>query len=82
MSFRTAYHTACLRDKRAAVRRQSVPKSMASLEASIACNPAVVTCRLRRAMKTGAWLTVQTSTVNETELGAQEWQNAAFLRYG
>ena len=38
--------------------------------------------RLRRVAKTGAWLTVQPSTVNGTELGAQEWRDALFLRYG
>ena len=37
---------------------------------------------LRRATKTGAWLTVQPSKVNGTELGEQEWRNALFLRYG
>ena len=57
-------------------------KAMASLEATIAGAPEVVTHRLRRATKTGAWLTVQPSTVNGTELGAQEWRDAAFLRYG
>ena len=31
------------------------------------------TRRLQRVMKTGAWLTVQLSTVNGTELGVQEW---------
>ena len=36
---------------------------------------------MQRATKTGAWLTVQPSTVNGTELGAQEWRDAAFLRY-
>ena len=54
---------------------------MASLEMSIARAPVEVTRRLRQATKTGAWLTVQPSTVNGTELGAQEWRDAAFLRY-
>ena len=31
---------------------------------------------------TGAWLTVLSSTVNGIELGAQEWRDALFLRYG
>ena len=35
-----------------------------------------------RAEKTGAWLTVLPPTVNGTELGAQEWRDAFFLRYG
>ena len=38
--------------------------------------------RMRREAKTGAWLTVMPSTVNGTELGAQEWRDALFLRYG
>ena len=38
--------------------------------------------RLRRVTKTGTWLTVQPSTVNGTELGAQEWRGSLFLRYG
>ena len=80
--FRTADHAACLRDGRAAVRRQNVAKAMASLETSIARAPVEVNCRLRRATKTGAWLTVQPFTVNGIELGAQEWRDAAFLRYG
>ena len=37
---------------------------------------------LRRATKTEAWLTVQPSTVNGTDMGAQEWRDALFLRYG
>ena len=37
---------------------------------------------MRRAAKTGAWLAVLPSTVNGTELGAQEWQEALFQRYG
>ena len=71
--FRTADHAACLRDGRAEVRGKNVAKAMASLETTIAGAPAVVTCQMRRAMKTGAWMTVQPSTVNGAELGAQEW---------
>ena len=37
---------------------------------------------LRRATKTVAWMTVKPSTVNGTELGAQEWRDTLFLRYG
>ena len=57
-------------------------KAMASLEATIAGAPEVVTRRMRRATKTGAWMTVQPSTLNGTDLGAQEWRDSAFLRYG
>ena len=80
--FRTTDHAACLRYGRAEVRRQNVAKAVASLETTIARAPAVVTRRLQRATKTGAWLTVQPSTVNGTELGAQELRDAIFLRYG
>ena len=31
---------------------------------------------------TGVWLTVQLSTMNVTDMGAQEWCDALFLRYG
>ena len=37
---------------------------------------------MRRSAKTGAWITVLLSTVNETEMGAQEWRDSLFLRYG
>ena len=37
---------------------------------------------MQGAAKTGAWLKVLPSTVNGTELGAQEWRDALFLRYG
>ena len=80
--FRTTDHAACLRDGRAAVRRQNAAKAVASLETTIARAPVEVTRRMRRATKTGAWLTVQPSTVNGTELGSQEWRDAAFLHYG
>ena len=43
VTLRTADHAACLRDGRAAVRRKSVAKAMASLEATIAGSPEVVT---------------------------------------
>ena len=81
VTFRIAYHAACIRDGRAEVRRKSVAKAMISLKATIAGTPEVVTRQLRRAMKNRAWLTVKLSTVNGTELGAQEWRDAAFLRY-
>ena len=82
VTFRTADHVACLRDGRAGVRRKSVAKAMASLGVTIAGYPEVVTRGLRRATKTGAWLTVNMSTVNGTEMEVQEWQDAAFLHYG
>ena len=46
VTFRTADHAACLRDERVAVRKKSVEKAMASLEATITGEPEVVTRRL------------------------------------
>ena len=63
VTLRMADHAACLRDGKAAVRQHSVAKAMASLETTIARAPVEVTRRLRRATKTGAWLTVQPSTL-------------------
>ena len=45
--FRTADHESCLRDGRAAVRRQNVDKAVASLETTIARAPEVVNRRLQ-----------------------------------
>ena len=44
--------------------------------------PNLVTRRLWRVKKTEAWLTVQLSTANGTELGVQEWGDALLLQYG
>ena len=35
-----------------------------------------------RILRTGLWLSVLPSTANGTELGAQEWRDSLFLRYG
>ena len=49
---------------------------------TLAGSPVKVKHRLRRGTKTGEWMTVQPSTVNGTEIGAQEWRDALFLRNG
>ena len=82
VTFRTADYEACLWDGRAAIRQRSVAKAMVSLEATIARAPEVVTRKLQQEKNTGAWLTVHLSTVNGTDLGAQEWRDDTFLRYG
>ena len=38
--------------------------------------------RMGRIQRTGVWLSVLPSTVNRTELGAQEWRYSIFLSYG
>ena len=44
--------------------------------------PVLQARQMRRAANTGAWITVLPPTVNGTELGAQEWRDDLFLRYG
>ena len=53
-----------------------------ALTAALEGDPVLQARLMGRSAKTGAWLTVLPSTVNGTELGAQEWCDALFLRYG
>ena len=65
--------------------RLSISSSIHPLEALTAAleGAAVLHARrMRRVAKTVAWITVLPSTVNGTELGAQEWRDAHFPRYG
>ena len=71
--FRTAEHSDCLQERRTAVRKRIVLLAEESLEETLSGHPVQGARPLRRAMKTEAWLTVQLSTVNGTELGAKEW---------
>ena len=66
VDFWTAYHLAYLREGRTAVRQRIRQRAEEALAATLE----------------GAWLTVHPSTANGTEMGAQEWRDALFLRYG
>ena len=81
MEFLTADHVACLRDGWAAMRRRRQIRAEEVLTAALEGAPVLHECRLQRAAKTRAWLTVQPSRVNGAKLGAQECRNALFLRY-
>ena len=72
----------CLWEGRTAVWWQITQRADEALAATLASPPVQGARRLQRTTKTGAWPTVQTSTVNGTEMGAQEWRDAPFLRYG
>ena len=37
--------------------------------------------RMGQIIRTGAWMSVLSSTVNGTDLGAQEWRDPLFLQY-
>ena len=80
--FRTADHSACLWKGRTDVRRRGQIRAEEALTAALEGALVLHARCLRRAAKTGAWLTVQPSTVNGTGLGAQEWRDALFLQYG
>ena len=70
---RTADHSACLHEGRASVRKQRALRAEEDLVETLAGALVQGARRLRRATKTGAWLTVQPYTVNGKEKGAQEW---------
>ena len=82
VEFRTADQSACLREGRTAVRRRGQRRAEEALTAVLEGALVLQARRLRRATKTGAWLTVQQSTGNGLEMGAQEWRDALFLWYG
>ena len=44
-----------------------------ALDETLTGDPVQGARRLQQATKTGAWLIMQQSTINGTELGAQEW---------
>ena len=62
--------------------KRSALRAEGSLAGTITGTQVQVARPLRQMTKTGAWLTVHPSTVNMTELGAQEWRDSIFLRYG
>ena len=82
VEFRMADNSACLREVQTAVWWRIQQRAEAALAAKIARAPVQGAHRLRWAKKTGAWLTVQPSIVNGTELGEQAWRDDLSLRYG
>ena len=52
--------------------KRSILQEEEALAEKLLLAPVQDTHRLWRAMKTGTWMTVQPSTVNGTEMGAQE----------
>ena len=79
---RLADHSTYLREGIVEVQKWSILQSEESLADTLAGGAVQGAGHLQQATKTGACLMVQPSTVQETELGAQEWQDALFLRYG
>ena len=82
MELWTEDHSAYLQEGRTAVWRRGLRQVEEALAITLEGSPVQCAHRLKRAKKTGAWLRVQPYTVNWAELGAQEWRDALFLRYG
>ena len=61
------------------LRKSNIMRLEKALKETLAGVRDQVLRRLWRVIKTGAWLTVHTTTVNCTELGTKEWQDALFL---
>ena len=71
--YKTVDHAAYIREGRPEVRNSNKLRLEEALVDNLVGTPVQVERQLRRATKTEAWLTVQTSIVNRMELGAQEW---------
>ena len=79
---RSGYHTLLMREGREEIRQKHGEAADTGLgEARTAtCKPDAQ--QMGRIQRTGTWLSVLPPTVNGTELGAQEWRDSLFLRYG
>ena len=64
------------------MRHRGVQRVEVALTAALEGGPVHQARCMQGAANNGAWLTVLPSTVKGTELGAQEWRDALFLRYG
>jgi hypothetical protein len=80
--FRSADHAATMSHGKAEIRKQNVEESEASLTAILTSLPADKSRTIGRGRETGAWLSILPSTVNGTELSAQEFRDALSMRYG
>ena len=64
------------------MRKRSVLRAEEALAETLAGAPFQGAPSFRQETNTRAWMTVQSPTVNGSELGAQEWRDALFLKYG
>ena len=82
VELRAADHSGFLREGQTDVQKRGEIRAEEALTAAMERDPVLQARRMQRAANTRAWLTVLPSTVNGTELGAQEWRDTLFLRYG
>jgi hypothetical protein len=80
--FRSTDHLKVIRDVKAELKLRNAAKSESSLNdlaSKMSCDNRRT---ILRGKETGQWLSVLPSTVNGTELSAQEFRDALLLRYG
>ena len=77
-----AEHSTYLREGISEVQTRSILQEEEALAEILAGSPVQGARCLWRSTKTGSWLKMQPSTEKCTELGAQEWKDSLFLRYG
>ena len=73
VEFWTADHSACLREGRTAVRRRGQIRTEEALADALEGGPVLHARRMRRAAKTGAWLTVLRYTVIKSHIRGQQY---------
>ena len=80
--FRSGDHALLMGQGKVEIKQRHAEEADTSLREDWAAASKPGARRLGKIQWTGAWLLVLTSTVNETELGAQEWRDPLFLSYG
>jgi hypothetical protein len=81
-SFRSTEHVAVIKACRSELTSRRKTTNDSALR-TVLCKLTPLLCRaIERSKLTGQWLSVVPSTVNGTELSAQEFRDAFFLRYG
>jgi hypothetical protein len=81
-TYRSADHLSVLKSGKAELRKRSVERSDKQMCAILLRLPKGESRIIRRGQETGAWLSLLPSTVNGTELSAQEFRDAVSMRYG
>ena len=75
-------HALFMGEVRDEIRRQHTKEAETALGESQAAMSTEDARRMGKITRTGAWISVLTSTVNEMKLGVQEWRDSLLLRYG
>ena len=80
--FRAVDHALLMGEGRDKIRWQNAEATEMALGAAQDAASKAYTRRMGRITRMGLWLSVLPSTANGTELGAQEWRDSLFMRYG